>query len=395
MVRFAHFADCHLGSWRQPELQDLNFASFQKAVDQCIEEKVDFILIAGDLFDSAYPPIEILKETFSEFKRIKEANIPVFLIAGSHDFSASGKTFLDVLEKGGFCKNIENFEVQEDGRIKLNLHIFGEVALVGYPGRKSGMEIEDLKKVYFDHPNQYTIFMIHTTISDVVGNIPMDSVDKLKLPLADYYAMGHIHQVFKTTESGTTFSYPGPIYPNNFQELADLKFGSFNMCTLTNRNLKVENVKIPIKEVVYKEIEIDNGLTATERIIDEIDRIALKNKIFLMKLRGTLTQGKTGDIRFDEIEEFVKKKEAYVFLRNISAVKIQETEVEIESEDVENIEEKIVEEYVQKDPTDFNKFLSQLINALAIEKNEDEKSNIFETRLMDEVKHILNLEGEL
>jgi hypothetical protein len=114
MVRFAHFADCHLGGWRQEELQKVNFESFQKAVNIIIERGVDFLLISGDLFDSAYPAIETLKETFAEFKKIKEACIPVFLIAGSHDFSASGKTFLDVLEKAGFCKNIENFEVQED-----------------------------------------------------------------------------------------------------------------------------------------------------------------------------------------------------------------------------------------------------------------------------------------
>jgi predicted RNA binding protein YcfA (HicA-like mRNA interferase family) len=36
---------------------------------------------------------------------IKEAGIKVFLIAGSHDFSVSGKTFLDVLEKAGFIEN--------------------------------------------------------------------------------------------------------------------------------------------------------------------------------------------------------------------------------------------------------------------------------------------------
>ncbi|MDO8517606.1 MAG: DNA repair exonuclease, partial [Nanoarchaeota archaeon] len=144
-MRFAHLADCHLGSWRQEELQKLNFESFKKAVETCINEKLDFILISGDLFDSAYPPIEILKETFAEFKKIKDANIPVFLIAGSHDFSASGKTFLDVLEKAGFCKNIEDFEVEEDGRIKLKPFIFGEVAIFGYSGKKSGMEIEDLK----------------------------------------------------------------------------------------------------------------------------------------------------------------------------------------------------------------------------------------------------------
>ena len=208
MVKFAHFADCHLGSWRQQELQDLNFKSFQKAIERSIEERVDFFLMAGDLFDSAYPPIEILKETFGEFKKIKEAGIPVYLIAGSHDFSASGKTFLDVLEKGGFCINVENHEVQENGNIKLKPTFFEDIAIFGYPGRKSGMEIEDLRKVYFDSVYPYTIFMIHTTISDVVGNLPMDSVDKLKLPLADYYAMGHIHQVFKKTEANTKKWWP-------------------------------------------------------------------------------------------------------------------------------------------------------------------------------------------
>ena len=99
MVRFAHIADCHLGGWKQLELQQLNFESFRKAIETCIQEKLDFIIIVGDLFDSAYPPIEILKEAFAEFKKLHDAKIPCFIIAGSHDYSVSGKTFLDVLEK--------------------------------------------------------------------------------------------------------------------------------------------------------------------------------------------------------------------------------------------------------------------------------------------------------
>ena len=61
MVRFAHISDVHLGGWKQQPLQDLNFQSFQKAIGICIEKRLDFILISGDLFDSAYPGIEILK----------------------------------------------------------------------------------------------------------------------------------------------------------------------------------------------------------------------------------------------------------------------------------------------------------------------------------------------
>jgi len=394
MTKFAHLADCHLGSWRQDELQKLNFLSFQQIIDRCIQERVDFILISGDLFDSAYPPIEILKDSFAEFKKVKDAGIPVYLIAGSHDFSASGKTFLDVLEKAGFCKNVENWEQEEDGRIRLKPQMHKDIAIYGYPGRKSGMEIEDLSKVYFDAVHPFTIFMLHTTIKDVVGTIPMESVEKQKLPLANYYAMGHIHQIFETSEANSKYVYPGPTFPNNFQELSDLKYGSFQLVETDGANTKSQNIKVPIKEVVSCEIEINNGLTATQKIIDEIDKLNLRDKIFLLKLKGILKQGKTGDIRFNEIEEFIKKKETYVCLRNISSIKIQETEFGMESspsDNVENIERKILGEYSQKNPANFNKYLPQLMTALSLEKNEDERSAIYEDRLLEELKIILEI----
>ena len=398
MVKFAHLADCHLGSWRLDELQRLNFDSFKKAVDICINERVDFVLICGDLFDSAYPPIEILKESFAEFKKLFDARIPVYLIAGSHDFSASGKTFLDVLEKAGFCKNVENSEVKDDGTILLKPTKHNDVAIYGYPGRKSGMEVEDLSNVAFDSINPLTIFMIHTTVSDVVGSLPIDSVDKKKLPLANYYAMGHIHQVFKFNEGNSFFVYPGPTYPNNFQELVDLKQGSFEIVELDGFKTRTKNVKIPSKGVEFIEVEIDSGLVATQKIISEIDRRNLLDKVVLLKLKGTLKQGKSGDIQFHEIEEFVKKKGAYAYLKNISSLKMQELEVQSigsgESDNVEEIEKKIFDDYSRKNPTDFNKFLPKLISALSIEKNEDEKSAIFENRLLSELNGVLEL-GEI
>ena len=145
-MKFAHLGDCHLGGWRQPELKELNFRSFQIALERIAKENVDFILIAGDLFDTAYPPIETLKETFDEFRKIKEKNVPVFLIAGSHDYSVSGKTFLDVLERSGFCKNVAKFE-ERDGKILLLPTIFENVAIYGYPGKKSGLEVDDIEKI--------------------------------------------------------------------------------------------------------------------------------------------------------------------------------------------------------------------------------------------------------
>lgn len=397
MVKFAHLADCHLGSWREEDLQRLNLESFKRAVDICIQEKTDFILISGDLFDSAYPPIEILKDAFTEFRKIKEAKIPVYLIAGSHDFSVSGKTFLDVLERAGFCKNVESFEISGEGekeKIKLKPTLHGGVAIFGYSGKKSGMEIEDLKKIYFDSVYPFTIFMLHTTIKDVVGNIPMDFIEKDKLPLANYYAFGHIHQIFEKEEINSTFVYPGPIFPNNFQELADLNYGSFQLVEASGSKIKMQNIKIKIKEVVFVEVDTENALTATENIIRELDRRNLKDKIVLLKLKGTIKQGKTGDINFEEIETFVKKKEAHAFLRNISSLKIQETEIKLDEnlDNIERLEETIMKEYAERNPAELNKFLPQLVNALSIEKLEDEKDSIFHNRLMSEVKKIFSID---
>ena len=168
MVRFAHISDVHLGGWKQKLLQDLNFESFRKTIDTCIDKKLDFVLIAGDLFDSAYPPIEILKETFAQFKRLKEANIPCFIIAGSHDYSVSGKTFLDVLEKAGFCKNVSMFEETEDNII-LSPVIHEGIAIYGYPGKKSGLEIPDTDIMEF---GWRTIKFVDALICSECGELP-------------------------------------------------------------------------------------------------------------------------------------------------------------------------------------------------------------------------------
>jgi DNA repair protein SbcD/Mre11 len=394
MVKFAHLADCHLGSWRQQELQDLNFLSFKKIIEKIIQEDLDFVLISGDLFDSAYPPIEILKQTFAEFKKLKDANLPVYLIAGSHDYSASGKTFLDVIEKAGLCKNIENQEIQENGKIELKPTLHKDIAIYGYAGKKSSLEIEDLKKVYFKENHPKTIFMIHTTINDIIGNIDMNSIDKQELPIADYYAMGHIHQVFTTNKENSVFVYPGPTYPNNFQELVDLQCGSFQITEFTDK-IRTTNIKVPIKEVVFLEIELENALIATEIIIEKLNKINLNDKILLLKLKGTLRTGKSGDIKFNEIEEFINKKQIYSYLRNISQLKTRESGIQLNSSqigDVEEVEKVVQKEFISENPHSFNSCLPQLMNALSTEKNEDEKSTTFETRLLDDLRNLLKLD---
>jgi DNA repair protein SbcD/Mre11 len=385
VVRFAHISDVHLGGWKQQPMQDLNFQSFKKAIDICIDRKLDFILIAGDLFDSAYPPIEILKETFAEFKRLKEAKLPCFIIAGSHDYSISGKTFLDVLEKAGFCKNVMDIEENKENII-LNPTIYGGVAIYGYPGKKSGLEIPDLRKIKLnDSPGLFKIFMLHTTIDKAKGTLPVDAIETDILPEANYYALGHLHIDFQYQN----FIYPGPIFPNNFQELEDLKNGSFYIVDTEKEN-SLEKMELKIKEVIVIEVEVKNAMIATEQIISEIEKADIEDKIVLLRLNGELETGSNSDIKFSQIEETITRKKAYFLLKNTHELKTKEVEMNIEIKNIDNIEEEAIGIYSEQNPVDFNRFIPQLIHSLSIEKQEGEKIESFTNRLMDEAKKILN-----
>ncbi|MBI4151230.1 DNA repair exonuclease, partial [Candidatus Woesearchaeota archaeon] len=110
-MKFAHIADVHLGGWREPALREANAQSFSACIDKIIEERVDFLLIAGDLFNTSVPPIDALKLAVQKLNEVKRATIPVYLIPGSHDASPSGKTMLDVLEEAGLFINVVKGDV--------------------------------------------------------------------------------------------------------------------------------------------------------------------------------------------------------------------------------------------------------------------------------------------
>ena len=386
MVKFAHIADVHLGGWKQPELQELNLEAFRGAIDAIIKEKPEFVLFAGDLFDSAYPPIEILKETFSEFKRLKEVRIPAFIIAGSHDSSASGKTFLDVLEKAGFCKNVENFEVRED-KIILSPTIFQGVALYGYPGKRSGMEVSDLRKIRLqDSPGMMKILMLHTTIDKVKGTLPIDCVECERLPYADYYALGHIHIDFQYEN----FVYPGPIFPNNFGEMEDLEHGGFYIVDTDSEN-PLKRIPLPTKKTEKIHVRLKDATFGTDLILNELDKHDLKDKIVLLRISGILENGKISDIKFPLIEEFLSRRGAYCVLKNTHDLTSPELDFESHIDKSNNIELETLNQYPNQNPSEFNLLIPDLMNAFMIEKQEDEKNETYLNRLWDEAKKVLRL----
>ena len=58
-MKFAHFSDVHIGGWKEEKLNIMSTESFRRGINKCIEENVAFVLIAGDLFNTALPNIDL------------------------------------------------------------------------------------------------------------------------------------------------------------------------------------------------------------------------------------------------------------------------------------------------------------------------------------------------
>ena len=86
-MKFLHTSDWHVGrtlnGWSLLEEQEW---AFQQIVDLAISEKVDGVIIAGDLYDRAVPPVDAIKLFNKTLARlVLEEQIPVYAISGNHD----------------------------------------------------------------------------------------------------------------------------------------------------------------------------------------------------------------------------------------------------------------------------------------------------------------------
>ncbi len=396
MLKFAHIADCHLGGWRQPEIQKLNMQAFEKTIDACIKEKVNFLLITGDLFDTAMPPVEVLKETANKLRELKEAGIPCYFIAGSHDYSVSGKTFLHVLEKAGLCENIEKVEHNgEECDPVLQIIEKEDFILAGISGKKGELEKETIRKIKSELPvsKKPKIIALHTTLSENKTNEFMDGIECDELPKGfDYYALGHIHKPFKKEDNGRVIVYPGPLFPNNFAELEELENGSFVIVNFGEK-VEVEWEKVIVKNIISIEITADGKTPEllTSEILGKLKKDSIEDRIVLLKVKGTLLRGKTSDVNFKEIEDEVRNLKCYSFLKNISGLESPDFKVNIEvkSENIEEIEKEVLK---KQKPSDFDKIADTLLKMFEMEKHEGETSTTFENRLFDEFSKITGVE---
>lgn len=94
-ITFVHTSDLHLGApfrgmraiserWAN-RLSEAIPNAYAKVVETALERNVDFVVIAGDVFDNSHASFSDYRCFFEGLEKLTEAGIPVYLCTGNHD----------------------------------------------------------------------------------------------------------------------------------------------------------------------------------------------------------------------------------------------------------------------------------------------------------------------
>jgi exonuclease SbcD len=215
--RFVHTADLHLGSrvmslpGMNPEnstdLSDATYSAWRDIIDLCIREAVDFLLIAGDVYDSADQNIRAQLQFKEGLKRLGENGITAYIVHGNHD------------PDNAWSKSIampENAVIFSSKKPEPVIHRDKEgrplATIVGMSFATAHIR-ENLAELFPRREKEwpYTIGLLHCSVGGGYGHQPYApcSIQDLRRCGYDYWALGHIHQPTVIDDGDSHIVYAG------------------------------------------------------------------------------------------------------------------------------------------------------------------------------------------
>ncbi|HET9216467.1 MAG TPA: DNA repair exonuclease [Terriglobia bacterium] len=212
--RFIHAADLHLDSpFRglantstrlRDELQAATLGAFERIVDHTIESKADFLLLAGDLYDSKDRSLRALVAFRRQMERLAERDISVYIVHGNHDpLNGWGSEFQ-------LPPNVTTFSGKPatEAVIRRGKEV-ARVTGISYARERVTENLAAAMKPDSDSP--YSVGLLHANVAGQIGHADYApvSLDELTASGFDYWALGHVHTRSVLAENPSTVVYPG------------------------------------------------------------------------------------------------------------------------------------------------------------------------------------------
>lgn len=328
MVRFVHAADLHLDSpfsglkhlprsvWEK--VRESTFTSLNKLVNKSIEEKVDFVLFSGDIYDIDDRSVKAQARFKEEMYRLAQVEIPVFIIHGNHDFLSDQALHLKLPDNVTvFGTTVETAQIQlkTGERVAIsgfsyNKRWINDRMIRFYPVRSSNVDMH--------------IGLLHgfqEGQSSEHANYAPFSLSELQEKRYDYWALGHIHKQQKIAD------YPLIYYPGNSQGLHRNEVGEKGFLLVNWSPSDSEVSFIPSAPVIWDTMMIDASKAASlnevfEKVEENIPQS--QNQNFLVSIRLIVSDCLSEMVQKKIMQEGFKEalhqvnKESFTWIVNLS-----------------------------------------------------------------------------
>jgi len=225
----SHISDIHLG-YAQFNLQEREedlYELFEESIDKSIQEHVEAIIFAGDIFHNPKPNGSAIIKLAHELKKLKEKSIPVYFILGEHDISRINDVPVPFLFHNlGLAKRL-----RPDTPIKMK-----DLLIYGFnKQRRSNIDngllkpFKELEKIIQSDENKRLkkILVLHQGLSDF--NRFAGEIFANDLPIGfNYYAMGHYHDHIQKNFpelDNSLVAYPGSLDLGHNESISEVEKG--------------------------------------------------------------------------------------------------------------------------------------------------------------------------
>lgn len=296
-MKFIHIADMHFdmpftvlaknGLAEQRRLDQRN--AFNKMINYIKENNIEYLFIAGDLYENEYVRKSTIEYINNCFKQIPNARI--YITPGNHDPYLVNSYY----NKFEWNENVHIFtKIEKIEDEKLNIYGYG---FTDFYSKKVELPTNiDTSKI--------NILVMHADLDGAtkeVGEYNPILESELKNTNFDYIALGHIHK--NNFNESKKILYPGSMIAGGFDELGKhgMLVGEINE---QNKKMSLEFIELDNKEFVEENIDISK-IESQEELIENINQIKIdENKYYKIILTGT----KNLELNTNELIKHIQNK---------------------------------------------------------------------------------------
>ena len=297
-MKFSHISDTHLGliQYGLEEREQDIYDSFNQAIDISIQDKVDFVIFAGDIFHNPNPSGTAILQMANALKKLKQNEIESFFVLGEHDISRIRSTPIPyVYHNLEFSKYVGRGEPV----------YYKDVMIIGFDkirkNEMTGLEEKFLRVESLANEHKgHKILVLHQGITEV--NKFAGEVNSTDLPKNfTYYAMGHLHDKFlkQYDHLKGPLAYPGSTEMTTSEGIKETEKGFFKV-DISDDEAKPQWVKLDTRPQISVKTEFENIDSAIKELNEKI--VGLEKKpIIEIKIHGEnlereIIEGKIADL---------------------------------------------------------------------------------------------------